>query len=450
MENHHLKIINGLIGKKLYFEALNYLNNLKKNHKQSFQIFFTEGLINFHLKKITNAIKSLKKAIEINPQVSNTYLQISECYRINGELDNCRDALEKCIDLNEKNEVAYYFYSNLIDADKNSQILSLLKKNLTINPSSPHLNFALAKIYEKKGQYQKSFEHYKNGNNALGQFYRYNDADEKKNYEILKKIFSNKRQSDHYQKNKDLNLKVIFICGMPRSGTTLVEQIISSHSNVKNGGELSIIPKAFAKFINYSFTYENINLILNQLNLSDYNFVRNQIIEQYENISKNQIITDKLPSNFRNIGFIKFFFPEAKIIFCNRDPRDNLISIFKNFFDINMKTLNYVNSISNIQKEILFHNDLMKHWGDNYNFYKVNYEKLVNDPDTNIKMILKYCELDFEQNCLDFYKNKNNVFTLSSHQVRQPIYNASVSSWKNFENFLDQSVIDLKRVDLIN
>lgn len=449
MLEHDLKIVDGLIKKKLFDEALEYLKDKEKNYQNDYQFYLIKGTLEFSEKLIDLSIHSLQKATTLNSTSIKANFQLAQCFKAKGDFVSSKDYLKKTINLDPKNELAYFFLSSLFDKEKDEDLFLSLQELLIGKPNSSYLNFAIATIYEKKGNYELAFSHYQKANLSLDQFYNYSLEEEQNNYNILKKVFNSNKKLNFSNNNHNLK-RIVFICGMPRSGTTLIEQIISSHSKVASGGELSIIPRAFAKFINYEFNYENIISKVNSLSSEMYYAVREAVFNEYNKVSDQLIITDKLPNNFRNIGFIKLFFPEAKIIFCNRDPRDNVISIFKNFFDINMKTLNYVNKLGNIKNEILLHNDLIKYWTNIYDFYNLNYEYLIQYHDDEIKKILNYCELDFEKECLEYYKNKNNVFTLSAHQVRKPIYKDSIEGWKKYQNFLSEEIVNLRGLHLKN
>lgn len=225
---------------------------------------------------------------------------------------------------------------------------------------------------------------------------------------------------------------------MPRSGTTLMEQIISSHSEVYGAGELIYLQQVLKNnFVNDS--KYNKQLIIDYQNLS-----KNIIFSEYINYFKlynfeEKIITDKAPQNFRLIGFIKLFFPNSKIIHCYRNQKDNCLSLFKNTFASN--TMNWTNKAEDIAKYYNLYSKIMKFWKTKIPdfIYDVEYEKLVTDKEKEIKEILNFCELNWDEKCLNPDKNsKTPIKTVSIAQARQPIYKSSVNSSNNFDKYLEK------------
>ena len=160
-------------------------------------------------------------------------------------------------------------------------------------------------------------------------------------------------------------------------------------------------------------------------------------INDLKKISNNsRKITDKLPINFKWIGLIKLILPNSKIIHCFRNPRDNCFSIYKNYFT--GKKLNFAYDLNNIVQFYLLYNDLMKYWHKNLtNFiYDIKYEDLIESPDKEIKKLLKFCKLPWNDSCLKFYNNMRPIKTASDIQVRSKIYKSSINSWKNHEKDL--------------
>ena len=229
--------------------------------------------------------------------------------------------------------------------------------------------------------------------------------------------------------------KIIFILGMPRSGTSLVEQIISSHSQVIGGGELPILPKIIKNnfMSSQKIDAEKFNEIINDplkielINRNYKNFIK------YFNI-KNNFITDKAPLNFRWIGFIKVLFPNAKIIHCQRDPKNNCLSMYKNLFE---GGLGFSYDENDLVKFYKTYKNLMSFWKakKHNDILEISYEELVKDNREQIKRILKYCELEWEENCLNFYNNKNPIKTMSTAQEK-PIYKSSLSAYEKYRDYL--------------
>jgi len=298
--------------------------------------------------------------------------------------------------------------------------------------------------FKNQSDYKKAGSYLIRGNNAQYALKEFNLASEKKFFKKLKSIFSKKIDFEFEEKiNKQIP---IFVCGMPRSGTTLCEQILSSHSKITGAGELDYLAEVL--------DFRLIQPTENQINNLDF-IIRNQgslktAREQYlDKLSKRDkgdsvYICDKMPHNFIFIGLIKLILPEAKIIYCKRDPIDNCFSLYSHKF------VEVSHQYSYNQKMLVqyykLHQDLMKFWFKKHadDIFILDNEELVNNQETVSKKLLKHCELEWEEQCLDFHKNKRQVRTASIEQVRNPINNKSIGAWKKYEDYLSEMLSEFK------
>ncbi len=263
-------------------------------------------------------------------------------------------------------------------------------------------------------------------------------------FDLLKTIFSSKLS---FEINRQSNVKPIFICGMPRSGTTLCEQILSSHTKVKGGGELSDL----SRLLGFDYIIQPNEQSLNELsnNIQDKSFlskVRKNYFEKILSLNdkKAEYVTDKLPHNFVLIGIIKLILPEAKIIYCKRDPIDNCFSLYTHkFLEISHQ---YSYDQEKLAKYYHLHTDLMSFWLDQFpdDIYVLDNEELVKNQELVSKSLVAFCDLKWEEQCLDFHKTRRQVRTASIRQVRQPMNNKSIGAWKNYEKFLGKLITTLK------
>ena len=222
---------------------------------------------------------------------------------------------------------------------------------------------------------------------------------------------------------------------MPRSGTSLVEQIISSHSEVYGAGELSYLDQSVRnnfeiqdKLINFSETN----------NLDAFKNVAKKYVSLVDNFQTDKrFITDKAPLNFLWVGFIKIVFPNAKIIHIKRNPKDNCLSLYKNVFDMN---INWSYDQKDLLNFYLKYQSLMKFWAEKIpNFiYDIQYENLINNPQLETENLLRFCNLNWEDDCLNYFNNKRAIKTVSAPQARKPIYKSSLNSSNNFEIYLKE------------
>lgn len=405
-----------LIGISLSPNFASY-NNLGNSHKE--------------LGENNEAIECYKKAILMNANYFEGYFNLGIIYSIIGDIKEATINFEKTIKLKPDYAEAYRLLSLLKKyTHEDNQIKELVNlynnENLDDNKKT-HLSFALAKVHEDLGDYEKAFNFYSEGNILRKKNLYYNSNNDielfynlKETYSIIKNI--NFNNITNYNKN------LIFIVGMPRSGTTLIEQIISSHSCVFGAGELSHIE-------NYS---HKIATDKNYVKLENLKDVSNHYIDKISNLSTNlNMITDKNPSNFRYIGIIKTVFPNSKIIHVTRNPAAVCWSNFKNYFSTNY--LGFCYDLEDISTYYKLYLDLMNFWKSevvNHNIYDLDYDSLTINQEDEIKKLINYLQLDWEDNCLQPHLNRRPVDTVSKVQVRKKIYTDSSNDWLKFESYL--------------
>ena len=301
----------------------------------------------------------------------------------------------------------------------------------------------MAKAYEDIRNFDKSFTFYKKANSLYRKKINFSLSEENEKFKKIKNTFD-KNLFIKYLNTGHLDSSPIFIVGMPRSGTTLVEQILSSHNKVFGADEIEFIPEIMSK----NFGNTDLNLffegVLN-FDAKDLKKIGEEYCKKIQNYSNNsERTTDKLPKNFLSIGFIKLILPNSKIIHCIRNPKDTIFSIFKNHFPSGQITFAYeLNEI--VEYYNLYHN-LMKYWNEILpNFiFNLEYENLVSNTEIQIRNLLNFCKLDWQNACLEFYSNKRPIKTASDIQVRNKMYNTSIDAWKNYEKYLKDYFIKIK------
>jgi len=352
-----------------------------------------------------------------------------ECQAL-GKFEEADKHFKSALKINPKFTLADRHISMSLKYDINNPHLksmeSKIKDKSLDNFQKIQLYFALGKAYEDIGNYKKSFENYKLGNKIKREAVKYQINDDVKLFEDIKSSFSNINFQNLNNLGNKSN-KMIFILGMPRSGTTLVEQIISNHKKVYGAGEL----KDLAQIINDNVKFPVKFDIKDQ---SFFNKMGTKYIENLDRFNTNHI-TDKELGNFRWIGLIKLILPNSKIIHCTRNPKDNCLSLFKNFFD---GQLHFSYSLEEVGKYYKLYQNLMEFWKQLIPsfIYDMSYEKLVENQESESRKLLDFCNLDWDKNCLTFYKNKRAIPSPSCVQVRKPIYKNSVKSWQQYKNEL--------------
>ena len=396
-----------------YVHALNNYGNLKQ------QIGDFNGAIDLYL-----------KALKTAPNQINILFSLASAHQEAGEFDSSLKTAKLILDIDPQNTSAHKLISGITNYKNNKENLvtmeNLYKEKKLSNEQLTDLSFALGKAYEEIENFDKSFEYLAKGNQLKKSRVNYNTNNQAQLFKSIIKTFENINFEDF--KKKENKKKIIFICGMPRSGTTLIEQIIASHKDINGAGELiylqNVIEQNFVedfklnkqKILDQAFSSSNniADLYLNLLNF--HNFDSN-------------IITDKAPQNFRWIGFMKIFFPNCKIIHCNRNPRDNCLSLFKNNFASNHMDWSY--DQKDIAEYYNLYYGLMNFWIKKLpnDIYNANYENIVKDKEKEIKKLIKFCDIEWDPACLNHHKNKKTpISRVSVAQARKSIYTSSMNS----------------------
>lgn len=402
--------------------------------------------LKFQLDQYEDAIKLYKIALNIDYKSENIHYNMGLTYQSYGAFEQAEKHFKEMLKINPSSTIADRLISRFTKYKKdNSHFKEMIErsriKDLNDN-SKINLYFALGKAYEDTKDYEKSFSFIKKANNLTNSKFYYNKNEDDKFTSDLQKFFD-KESIKNFINVKNDN-KIIFILGLPRSGTSLAEQIISSHSEVYGAGELNYLENLIQKKF---FTNNQLNLeLLNE----DFNKLINQSGKEYLKLVKNfetnkKIITDKAPQNFKWIGFINLFFINSKIIHCYRDPKDNFLSLYKNFFPEGLEwTYNEENLINYYKNYRIIMNFWKKTFPDK--IYDLNYEKLINNSEAEIKNLIKFCDLKWEDSCLEFYNTKRSIKTLSVSEARKPIYKSSLSSSENFKKYLQNSFDKLEKL----
>ena len=398
------------------------------------------GSLKYQLNELNDAVIMYKQALKINYHSIITHYNLGLTYQSQGKFEYAKSSFDEVLKINPDMHIVDRMISRFIKYDENnSHLISMLEKikktNLN-NESKINLNFALGKAYEDMKDFKKSFFYLEHGNDLKNKICKYNPNDDNQLFKVIIDTFKNYNFDNINDINniKNSNKQIIFIIGLPRSGTSLIEQIIASHSKVYGAGELNFLENIMRSnfLLDKKFKFPNLD---DHKNLNLFPEISKKYFELINHFkTEDPIITDKAPLNFRWIGFIKIFFPDAKVIHCVRQPKDNCLSLYKNIFDENQNWTYNQDNLLNYYKN---YRKLMGFWKKKLpNFiYECRYEDIIDNPNNKIADLIKFCNVDWEDQCLEFYKSERPIKTVSVAQANQPLYNTSISSNKNFEIF---------------
>ncbi len=293
-----------------------------------------------------------------------------------------------------------------------------------------NLAFALAGIFAREKDYATAFRYYQEGNKLRAEQTPYDADAVEAEFAAIKVAFPEDSAIGNHAPSSPTP---VFILGMPRSGTTLVEQILSSHPQVFGGGEMPHIRVlAEANTFKYTETLFPESIALLDQQPDRYKAMAGIYLEELRKTANGEaFVCDKMPHNFLYVGFIRKLFPDAKIIHCRRQPVDTCFSIFSGSFAGHHP---YAYTLESVGQYYRLYDNLMQHWETIFPgwMHTVQYEAVVDDLKPQVEALLAYCELPWHEDCLRFYESERVVQTMSVNQVRRPIYRSSVDKWKPY------------------
>ena len=387
--------------------------------------------------KFLEAEKLLQKLILNTPQNLEQLMVLAGLYRSIGKFNEAKKTYRRIIELDSAYAVAYRLLIDFLDenelSDFEKKITTLLSKEIS-DKKLVDLYFTLGILNEKLKKYKLSSDYFTKANNLKRKIIPFKFNNLEKHFQNLKDVFSKLSfKKINYQNQK----KIIFIIGLPRSGTSLVESILGSNKNIYKAGEIPNLKKIIKEnFVSDGLLdFDKIN---NKINNKD-----NSIYDHYINYTnlkniKENVVTDKNTENFKFLGIINAFFTNSKIINCVRDPFENFCSLYK--INFNSSGLNWTNS----KKEIFMYHknyfeliDLWKSKNIN-NIIDLKFEELLSDSVNTINKLIDFCDLDSNVDYINFHKSNSRIIkTASANQARKPIQKANIYKYKHFKDYFD-------------
>ena len=384
------------------------------------------------------ALSLLEQASAIQPGFPEIPASIAEIYEKQGNHEKALQVIAPYLTTSGASPgISLSFAKIAPHLNREDDAISLLTGQLT-NPALPinirkDIHFALGDLFDSKALYQKAFEYYQLGNEGAAK--TTSDPGGINQIHLIKETFQ-KDYPKNITRSSNVSDKPIFIVGMPRSGTTLIEQIIACHPSIAGAGELPYLgdilnsfPARFGQSTHYPTSIE-------KLSKSDLDTLAINYLEKLSAHAPDAArITDKMPHNFLHIGIIDRLFPKARIIHCTRNPMDTCVSIYFHNFTTNHP---YASDLKALGTYYNAYKDLMEHWLKviDMPILNVPYEDLVAEQETVSKQIIEFCGVDWNDNCLRFYESKRIANTPSYNQVREPLYSKSIDRWKHYSKEL--------------
>lgn len=408
------------------------------------------------------AIRYYKKAIELNPYDIAAINNLGTAYRASGQHDLAKEAFRQVIAFQPASGAAYLNLAQIAPEFKESDWVNIhqaLNQTNLMDTDRIYLNIALGLAYQKSQDYDQAFTHMQTGNSLYRSQIQYNHPQALQFLKSIENSFDHsyfecaRPSAEHTiignqtlistsNRKPSQSESPIFIMGMPRSGSTLVEQILSSHPDVFGAGETVILDNLLTPYIDNNDFARSLATIDDKTiaQLASSYLAQGQIMA-----GDSRVIANKKLDNYLFLGAIVRMFPNAKIIRCKRHPIDNCVSCFFNWFHTGQF---FTFDLTELGEYYRAQEALMQHWQQvlPVPILEVQYEELIADQEATSRNLLSFCGLDWDSQCLSFYDNNRSVITNSDLQVRQPIYKSSVEKWRHYESHLSPLIDALRPV----
>jgi len=396
------------------------------------------GCAQLEISQYDAGIANMEKAIELKPDYAAAYNNLAGALLDIGRKGEATECFSHAIELDPAYAEAYRQLANLITFSEDQpvyrQMRACLASGKLTDAQQMHLCFGLAKAEDDMGNVDASFQFLKQANQLRCDSYHYDIEEDRNLFQRIRQTFSVSSPEQAIQAPDDSRVP-IFVLGMPRSGTTLVEQILASHSMVYGAGEVPALHNAVNKM----------GWDTGRVDTSQLQFLRKNYFDWMQGLNSSaKCITDKTTLNFLWIGFIIQALPEAKIVHIKRDPIATCWSIFRLYFETGAHGYGYdMNSLTEYYK---MYQQLMAFWEEKFpgRIHHIQYETLTENQGEETRKLLEYCGLAWEEQCMDFHLSKRAVATASNQQVRQKMYQGSSAAWRKYAAHLQPVIKQLE------
>jgi tetratricopeptide (TPR) repeat protein len=392
--------------------------------------------------RVNDAAEAYRKSLEINAKAPGIHMARAHMLKTMGKQEEALEAYRKSIEYNPALGESYWSMANLKVFRFTDEEVSTMEQQLGSDDLKDDARvsflFSLGKAYEDRKDYEKAWHHYDQGNQLKRSDVIYDPVENEQHLENIREAFSKELIQAHEGAGYDAP-DPIFIVGLPRTGSTLVEQILASHSQVEGTAELpnlGAIANGTGKYRTDGLAYPKTITTLTQRDFASYGQ------EYLKQIARHRVLgtpffIDKMPNNFIHVGWIKLILPNAKIINTRRHPMDSLLGVYKQLF---ARGQDFTYDTLELAEFYRCYINIMAHWNEVLpgQVLDVHYEDTVTDLESQVKRILDFCGLEFEESCLRYYETARPVKTASSEQVRQPIYRSALGLWQKYGDNLSE------------
>jgi Tfp pilus assembly protein PilF len=412
-------------------------------YRQILQEKVTPGLLNGYgillmdMERTTEALEILQRAHAMDGESSQIRMNLAMALTNQGDFQAAQQIYKEIMQQKPQIAEAFLNYVSITKMAGDEEVEARVKQqleNLSDVKQEETLNYAMAKIKEDKQDYNTAFLYLSKASSLHKKQCDYNEKAELERFRLIKSAI-NRDAIESLGKCGNQSSRPLFVLGMPRSGTTLVEQILSSHNDIVGGGELQFINMVLSNHAAMTNTKSIESLA--KLTCQHLDTLSGDYLSMMAPIAPgDKHIVDKMPGNFMYLGLIALMFPNAKIIHVKRNPMATCFSCLKQRFS---EGHDYSYDLVDLGHYYLAYLDLMRHWHELFpgRILDLEYEALTHNLETEAMRMIDYCGLDWDAACLDFHKNVRAVRTASLAQVRKPIYTKSVAFWRNYEEQME-------------
>ncbi|MBV9549299.1 MAG: sulfotransferase [Alphaproteobacteria bacterium] len=398
------------------------------------------GRILGELNRLEEAEAANRRAVDIAPESMEALGALGRSYLTVGRMEDAKAVFQKALALHIDDIHPHLDMARVEKFKPGDPRLGPLESFLAqeewlTTRDRAALNYTLGRAYDEMGDFDRAFAHFEKANAAQREHQPDTEAADVAWFESAKRIFTPEFFIARAGSGSQSRVP-IFVLGMPRSGTTLTEQIISSHPMVRGAGEVQDLEIATRIVRHRHQLKTEMPEVTAEFSADQLRELGDTYVARLQDRAPgSERITDKLLGNYNRIGLIQVALPNAVIIHCRRNPVDNCVSIYTNHF---VESLEHANDLARLGRYYRRYHALMAHWRSVLpgRFLDVQYEDTVRDTEAIARQVIAWCGLEWDPRCLDFQKNARRVATLSITQVRQPVYTSSVERWRNYEKHL--------------